>query len=139
VLGALQQGFCCGFNLFSGSACSASFLSDLSLKTGEGFCWGLLYMYVGFHCPICVSLDCYNGAAFPSGELRSFPGFLSGPTELVGVAGSVMLQKTEMLPKLQCPYCLQMLHIHSQIIVLFCYGSHCALVIYLSVGIVYCY
>jgi hypothetical protein len=43
--------------------------------------------------PICVLFDCYNGAAFPSGELHSSLGFLSGLTELVGVRGSIMLQR----------------------------------------------
>jgi hypothetical protein len=50
-------------------------------------------MCVGFHCPICVLFDCYNGTAFPSGELRSFLGFLFGLAELVGVTGSIMLQR----------------------------------------------
>jgi hypothetical protein len=40
-----------------------------------------------------LMFECNNGAAFPSGELRSFLGFLSGPTELVGVTDSIMLQR----------------------------------------------
>jgi hypothetical protein len=37
--------------------------------------------------------DCNNAAAFPNGELCSFLGFLSRPTELVGVIVSIMLQR----------------------------------------------
>jgi hypothetical protein len=70
-------------------------LSGFSLKTDEGFLLGfvLFCMCVGFHCSISVLFDCYNGAAFPSGELHSFLGFRSGPTKLVGDTGSIMLQR----------------------------------------------
>jgi hypothetical protein len=54
---------------------------------------GFICVCLGFHCPICVSVRCSNGAAFQSGALRSFLGFLPGPTELVGVTGSIMLQR----------------------------------------------
>jgi hypothetical protein len=53
MLGALQQGFCWGFNVFSGTACIASFGLILSLKTDEGVC------------SICVLFNCYNRTAFP--------------------------------------------------------------------------
>jgi hypothetical protein len=58
----------------------------------KGFAGGLFCMCVGFHCPICVLYHCYNGAAFPRGELRSFLGFLFVLTELVRVTLSIMLQ-----------------------------------------------
>jgi hypothetical protein len=74
-------------------------LSDLSFKIDEGFCWGLFCMCVGFHCPIYVLFDSYNGAAFPSGELHSFLGFLSGLTELVGVTRFNNVAKMEIWPE----------------------------------------
>jgi hypothetical protein len=47
VSGALQQGFCWGFNLLRGWACIASFC-DWVWKHNEGFCWGLFCMCLGF-------------------------------------------------------------------------------------------
>jgi hypothetical protein len=74
-------------------------LSDLSLKIGEEFCWGLFCMHVGFHCPIYALFESYNGAAFPSGELHSFMGFLSGLTEMVGVTRFTIVTKMEIRPE----------------------------------------
>jgi hypothetical protein len=54
-------------------------------------------MCVGFYCLICVLFDCYNGVT-SSGELRSFLGFLSRLTELVGGTGSIMLQRRKYGP-----------------------------------------
>jgi hypothetical protein len=97
----------------------APFFSDLRLKTDEGFCWGLFCMCAGFHCPISVLFDCYNGAAFPSGELHSFLGFLSRLTELVGIHRLNNVAKSEIMVRVsKCPYFFQMLHIHNHIITL---------------------
>jgi hypothetical protein len=70
---------------------------------------------------------CSNGAAFWSGEILSFLDFLSGSTEIVGVIGSMMLQRQKY------SYCLLQWQIHCQIIMLFCYGNYCAIFIYLLI------
>jgi hypothetical protein len=47
-------------------------------------------MCIGFQCPICVSVQCDNGVNF---RVVSCSGVSSGPTDEVGVTGSVMLQR----------------------------------------------
>jgi hypothetical protein len=56
VLGELQQGFCCGINLFSGSACIASFLVICVWNPMKGFAGVVLYVF-RLSLPPCVLFD----------------------------------------------------------------------------------
>jgi hypothetical protein len=58
---------------------------ELSLKTQQGFCWGLFSVCLGFYYPICISVRHDNGVTFRVVSYVIFWGFLSGPSELVGV------------------------------------------------------
>jgi hypothetical protein len=82
-------------------------------------------MCVGFIAPFLFLFDCNNGAAFLSGELHSFLGFLPGLTELVRVTGSIMLQRQNYCQN--C--CLLMWPIHSQL----CYFVMVIIVLYLFI------
>jgi hypothetical protein len=85
------------------------------MKSSTGFVW---YVCVAFH--LCFCLIVIMGAAFLSGELRSFQGLLPGLTKLVKVTHLIMLQRQRYCQKVLSFYCLIMCQIHSQIIMSFC-------------------
>jgi hypothetical protein len=58
----------------------------------RAFARGSLCMCLRFHCCICDSVRCDNGVTFQV-VCHVFLGFLSGPTELVGVTGLLMFQR----------------------------------------------
>jgi hypothetical protein len=123
---------CLGLNLLGARLVLPHFVC-LSLKnTMKDFAW-VLFGMCGLPLPPLMFLLVINGAAFPSGELGSFLGFLPGLTELAGVKGSIMLQRRKYFQR----FCnVLVVCICCKIIVkllLFCYGNHCALFIYLFI------
>jgi hypothetical protein len=82
---------------------------------------------------LCL-FGCNNGAVFLSGELRCFLGFLSGLTELPGVTVAIMLQRQKYTQSFVIFLLFAMLQTNSQINMLLL-GNHCALVIYMFVGL----
>lgn len=59
------------------------------VNTKKGFVGVCLVSVYASIAPYVFLFRCNNGAAFLTGELHSFLGFLPGLTELVGVTGSV--------------------------------------------------
>jgi hypothetical protein len=86
VPGMLQQGFCQGYNLLLGWICIAPFWVT-EFENTMSVLLGFVSYVCRFHCLLLVC--CVNGVSY----LLFLGVFLSGPTDLIGVTGSIMVQR----------------------------------------------